>query len=127
MASSTMTIALCATLSSKVGRPSGLREPAPSPLGMYTRDRRRLITTRLDALQEVRKVGLQVLRILCCRHTVGSGSTILAGEPVGFPHPLQIEDVVQRGQCHPAFCSCQFSYPLPFRGQVCKTQSSLPC
>src|SRR5580693_2225876 len=50
-----------------------------------------------------------------------------AGEPVGFPHPLQIEDVVQRGQCHPAFCSCQFSYPLPFRGQVCKTQSSLPC
>ena len=34
---------------------------------------------------------------------------------------------MQRGQCHPAFCSCQFSYPLPFRGQVCKTQSSLPC
>ena len=48
-------------------------------------------------------------------------------EPVGFPHPFQIEDVVQRGQCHPAFCSCQFCYPLPFRGQVCKTQSSLPC
>ena len=23
--------------------------------------------------------------------------------------------------------SCQFSYPLPFRGQVCETQSSLPC
>ena len=31
---------------------------------------------------------------------------------------------MQRGQCHPAFCSSQFSYPLPFRGQVCKTQSS---
>src|SRR5262249_42504399 len=28
---------------------------------------------------------------------------------------------------HPAFRSCQFSYPLPFRGQVCETQSSLPC
>src|SRR5215813_4715838 len=90
-------------------------------------DRRRLIAARLDALQEVRKIGLQVLLILCRRHTVDTGSTILAGEPVGFPHPLQIEDVVQRGQCHPAFCSCQFSYPLPFRGQVCKTQSSLPC
>src|SRR5262245_16303177 len=89
-------------------------------------DRRRLITARLDALQEVRKVGPQVSRILCRRHTVDSGSTILAGEPVGFPHPLQIEDVVQRGQCHPAFCSFQFSYPPPFRGQVCKTQSSLP-
>src|SRR5215831_9279727 len=61
-------------------------------------DRRRLITARLDALEEVRKVGLQVSRILCCRRTVDSGSTILAGEPVGFPHPLQIEDVVQRGQ-----------------------------
>ena len=35
--------------------------------------------------------------------------------------------MVQRGQCHPAFRSCQFSYPLPFRGQVCETQSSLPC
>src|SRR5215831_13624638 len=23
--------------------------------------------------------------------------------------------------------SCQFSYPLPFREQVCETQSSLPC
>ena len=34
---------------------------------------------------------------------------------------------MQRGQCHPAFRSCQFSYPLPFRGQVCETQSSLPC
>ena len=86
-----------------------------------------MITARLDALQEVRKVGLQVSLILCRRHTVGTRGTILAGEPVGFPHPLQIEDVVQRGQCHPAFCSCQFSYPLPFRGQVCKTQSSLPC
>src|ERR1700693_4867050 len=28
---------------------------------------------------------------------------------------------------HPSFRSCQFSYPLSFRGQVCETQSSLPC
>ena len=34
---------------------------------------------------------------------------------------------MQRGQCHPAFGSRQFSYPLSFRGQVCETQSSLPC
>ena len=25
------------------------------------------------------------------------------------------------------FHSCQFSYPLSFRGQVCETQRSLPC
>jgi len=34
---------------------------------------------------------------------------------------------VQRGQSHPSFRSCQFSYPLPFRVQVCETQGSLPC
>jgi hypothetical protein len=34
---------------------------------------------------------------------------------------------VQRGQGHPSLRSCQFSYPLPFRGQVCKAQSPLPC
>src|SRR5262249_38270432 len=41
--------------------------------------------------------------------------------------PFQIEHVVQRGQCHPAFCSCQFSYPLSFCGQVCEAQCPLPC
>src|SRR5262245_38942462 len=90
-------------------------------------DRWRLVAAGLDALQEVGKIGLQVLRVLGRRHTVDTGSAILAGEPVGFPHPIQVEDVVQRGQCHPAFRSCQFSYPLPFRGQVCKAQGPLPC
>src|SRR5262249_34902596 len=90
-------------------------------------DRRCLVAAGLDALQEVPKVGLQVLRVLCRCHTIDAGSTVLAGEPVGFPHPIQVEDVVQRGQCHPAFGSCQFSYPLPFRGQVCKAQGPLPC
>ena len=74
-----------------------------------------------------REIGLQVLRIVCRCHTVDAGGTILAGEPVGFLHPFQIDDVVQRGQCHPSFRSCQFSYPLPFRGQVRKAQSPLPC
>ena len=73
------------------------------------------------------KIGLQVFRIVCRRHTVDAGGTILAGEPVGFLHPFQVDDVVQRGQCHPSFRSCQFSYPLPFRGQVCEAQSPLPC
>src|SRR5215467_13923088 len=90
-------------------------------------DRRCLVAAGLDALQKIQKVGLQVLRVLCRHDTVDTGSTILAGEPVGFPHPFQVEDVVQRGQCHPAFRSCQFSYPLPFRGQVCKAQGPLPC
>src|SRR5215475_15527443 len=69
-------------------------------------DRRCLVAARLNALQEVPKVGLQVLRVLCRCHTVDTGSTILAGEPVGLPHPFQVEDVVQSGQCHPAFRSC---------------------
>src|SRR5215510_179325 len=90
-------------------------------------DRRCLVATGYDALPEVRKVGLQVLRVLRRRHTIDAGSTILAGEPVGFLHPFQIENVVQRGQSHPPFRSCQFSYPLSFRRQVCETQSSLPC
>src|ERR1700741_2968191 len=28
---------------------------------------------------------------------------------------------------HPSIRPCRFSYPLSFRGQVCETQSSLPC
>src|SRR5215471_9460742 len=90
-------------------------------------DRWRLVAARLDALQEVRKIGLQALRILGRCHTIDTGSTILAGKPVGLPHPFQVEDVVQCGQSHPAFGSCKISYPLPFRGQVCKAQGPLPC
>jgi hypothetical protein len=35
--------------------------------------------------------------------------------------------VVQRGQRHSALGSCQRSYPLSFRGQVCGAQGLLPC
>jgi hypothetical protein len=35
--------------------------------------------------------------------------------------------VHEHGQSHPSFRSCQFSYPLSFRAQVCEAQSSLPC
>jgi hypothetical protein len=85
------------------------------------------VTTRLDAIQEVQEVGFQVLRIFVRRHTVDARSSILAGEPVSFFHPFQINDVMQRRQRHSSFRSCQFSYPLSFRGQVCESQSSLPC
>jgi hypothetical protein len=86
-----------------------------------------LVAARLDAIQEVREFGLQVGRVVGRRHTVDAGSTILAGEPVGLFHPFQVDDVVQRGQRHSSLRSCQRSYPLSFRGQVCEAQSPLPC
>src|SRR6266705_2839967 len=88
---------------------------------------RRFVATRLDAIPEVQEIGFQVCRVVGRRHTVDARSTILAGEPVGFFHPFQIDDVVQRRQRHSSFRSCQFSYPLSFRGQVCETQGPLPC
>ena len=106
--------------------PSGRREP--SVFGIYVlTHRRRFVAARLDAIQEVQEIGLQVCRIVGRRHTVDARSTILAGEPVGLLHPFQIDDVVQRGQRHSSFRSCQFSYPLSFRGQVCEAQGPLPC
>src|SRR5262245_4010626 len=104
----------------KRSRPIRLRNICPP-------DRRCLIATRLDALQKVQQIGLQVGRVVGRCHTVNAGGTILAGKPVGFLQPFQIDDVVQRGQSYPSFRSCQFSYPLPFRVQVCETQGSLPC
>ena len=105
--------------------PSGRREP--SAFGIYVLRPAVLGATRLDTIQEVQEIGFQVRRIVCRRHTVDAESTILAGEPVGLFHPFQIDDVVQRRQRHSSFRSCQFSYPLSFRGQVCETQGPLPC
>src|SRR6266404_3011280 len=89
--------------------------------------RRRLVATRLDAIQEAQEIVLQVCRIVVRRHTVDARCTILAGEPVGLFHPFQVDDVVQRRQRHTSFRSCQFSYPLSLRGQVCEAQGPLPC
>jgi hypothetical protein len=47
--------------------------------------------------------------------------------PVGFQHPVQIEDMVQRGERPVAVRPRHVGYPSPFRGQVCGTQGSLPC
>src|SRR5215471_587538 len=88
---------------------------------------RRLVATRLDAVQEVQEIGFQVSRIGVRHHAVDAGCSILAGEPVGLLHPFQIDEVVQRGQRHTSLRSCQFSYPLSFRGQVCEAQGPLPC
>src|SRR5215210_3241640 len=71
--------------------------------------RRSLVAARLDAVEEVEKVRLQRLRILGRRDPVDARRPILAGGPVGFKHPVQV------------------GYPSPCRGQVCGTQSSLPC
>jgi hypothetical protein len=45
---------------------------------VYPPYRRRVIAAWLDAFQEIRKIGLQDLRILCRRHTVDTGGTIKA-------------------------------------------------
>src|SRR6516165_11933599 len=55
------------------------------------------------------------------------GAPSLRVSPVGLLHPFQIDEVVQRGQRHTSLRSCQFSYPLSFRGQVCEAQGPLPC
>ena len=46
--------------------------------------RRCLVAARLDAVQQIQEIGLQVGRVVGRRHTVDAGSTILAGEPVGL-------------------------------------------
>jgi hypothetical protein len=45
----------------------------------HGRPPRRFVATRLDAIQEVQEIGLQVCRILVRHHTVDARSTILPG------------------------------------------------
>src|SRR4051812_16887392 len=60
-------------------------------------------------------------------YPIDARSTVLAGQPIGLLHPVQIDDVVQRAESYPRFRPRQFGYPLPVRGQVCRAQSPLPC
>ena len=43
----------------------------------------------------------QVHLIICRRNAVDAGSTVLAGQPVGLFHAVQIDDVVERAQRRP--------------------------
>jgi len=45
----------------------------------------------------------QVHVIICRRNAVDAGSTVLAGQPIGLFHPVQIDDVVERVQRRPRF------------------------
>ena len=90
-------------------------------------DRRRAIATGLDAFEKVQQVGLQVRLIILRRDAVDAGSAVLAGQPKGLPHPIQIDDVVERAQRRSPFRLRQIGYPLSVRGQVCRVQSPLPC
>src|SRR3954453_16768496 len=85
-------------------------------------DRRCLIPARLDAIEEVTKIGLQVRLIDRRRDTVDAGSPILAVQPVGLLHPVHIDDMVQRVQRLSAPSPGQFGYPLSFGGQVRRVQ-----
>src|SRR3954454_16003228 len=86
-----------------------------------------VVTARLDAPQEVREIGLQGRLVVGRSHPIDARSTVLAGQPIGLPHPVQIDDVVQRAESYPRFRPRQFGYPLPVRGQVCRAQGPLPC
>jgi hypothetical protein len=80
-------------------------------------DRRGVVAAGFDAAEKINQVGLQVRLVFGRRHPVDAGGAILAGQPVGFPHPVQIDDMMQRMQRRSRLQPRQFGYPLPFRGQ----------
>src|SRR6202171_5173470 len=91
-------------------------------------------------IDEARLVGMECESIPCKALTQNAKDPLgieevlerqhgIVGEADKGTSPLEtwIDDVVQRRQRHSSFRSCQFSYPLSFRGQVCETQGPLPC
>jgi hypothetical protein len=62
---------------------------------------RRRIATRLDALQKIQKVDLQVRFVVRRRDAVDARSTVLAGQSVSLLHPVQVDDTVEREQRRP--------------------------
>jgi hypothetical protein len=62
---------------------------------VHSPNRRGLVATRLDPLQEVQEIGLKVRLIVRRCDAVDTGCAILAGEIVGLQHPFQIDDVVK--------------------------------
>src|SRR6516164_1905588 len=75
----------------------------------------RLIVPGFDALQEVPKVCLEVRLIVPGRDTIDTCCSILAGPYVGFSHPFEVDDMVQREQHRSQLPPRQFDYPIPFR------------
>jgi hypothetical protein len=72
-------------------------------------------------------MDLQIRLVVRCGHAVDARCAILARQAIGLEHPFEVDQVVQRGQHPLGMLSRQIGYPLSFRGQVCGTQSSLPC
>src|SRR5262249_24433103 len=70
--------------------------------------RRRLIAPGFDALQEVPKVCLEVRLIVLGRDAIDARRSILAGPYVGFSHPFEVEDMIQREQHRSRLLPCQF-------------------
>ena len=60
-------------------------------------------------------------------HAVDARRAILARQTISLGHPFEVDKMMQRGQHPLGFIPRQIGYPLSFRGQVCGTQSSLPC
>ena len=121
-----MTIARCATLSSEC-RDTQRPLRSISALGCSAAAPAELIAAGLDARQEVKKIGLQIGLIVLRRYPVDARRTILARQAIGLGSPFEVDQVMQRGQHPLRVAPRQSGYPLAFRGQVCRTQSSLPC
>src|ERR1700692_532686 len=75
----------------------------------------RFVASGFDAVQEVPKVGLEVCLIILRSHAVDARCPILAGSYVGFSHPFEVDDMVQREQHRSQLLPRQFDYPMPFR------------
>jgi len=90
--------------------------------------RRRKSRRKGAAAAPAAKVAYPAVLTACLRrNAVDAGSTVLAGQPIGLHHPVQIDDVVERVQRRPPFRPRRIGYPLSVRRQVCGVQSPLPC
>ena len=115
--SSSITIALCATLSSNVGMPRG--RLVPSAFGdVVPPDRRRAVAPGLDPAQKLQQVGLQVLLVVRRCHAVDACRALLARQPLRLLHPFVVDAAVQRREHPLGMLPRLFGYPLLFRERV---------
>ena len=77
--------------------------------------RRRVVATRFEPVQKALKIGLQVRLILGRRYAVDTGRSILPGPAECLPHPVHVNQVMQRVE-HPFRVIPRLrGYPLSFR------------